>query len=443
MDDLEIRLLHALKIDGRVSFSRLARVLGVSDQTVARRCRKLQPDVSMRVLLEQRSEPDRVLKAGSIGPLAIEALERIGLGDELVAAEQETMAGYAQMAEQTADAVPGGRPDVIARAQREHFAGLEKIEAARRSEPGRRRMRVPQPVLVEILRRKAEHIGVRLLSAHTMTGLRQDEDGVTVAVRTPDGEQEFRSRYLLGCDGGGSAVRTAAGFEFPGTGPAMLGRQGVVELVGPAQIPPGIHDVPGGVLVYGLGVDRVAALEFVPPPDEDLGRLTERELREAVERVAGIDLGVGRMRAGGRFTDEARHVPTYRKGWVLFRVRALSEVMNLEEYQNVRERTEKALRDEREFSLTCDRMVHQVMLNSTRAPGAIGAEHMRAGRHYVTAEAPLFVDSPAIFGVPSSALLYHLRTPITEYFARAPRGFRAAREQGYVAVGPPPASTGC
>lgn len=45
-----MRLLHALTIDGRVSFSRLAKVLGVSDQTVARRYRKLQSDVSMRVI---------------------------------------------------------------------------------------------------------------------------------------------------------------------------------------------------------------------------------------------------------------------------------------------------------------------------------------------------------------------------------------------------------
>ncbi|MCF3175868.1 FAD-dependent monooxygenase [Streptomyces sioyaensis] len=269
------------------------------------------------VVLEQRSEPDRVLKAGSIGPLAVEALQRIGLRDELVAAEQDTMAGYAQMARQPADGPAGGEPSALAQAQREHFAGLEKIEASRRSEPTRRRMRVPQPVLVEMLRRKAERIGVRLLLAHTVTGLRQDEDGVTVAVGTPDGDKEFRARYLLGCDGGGSAVRTAAGFAFPGTGPTMLGRQGVVELADATQIPPGIHDVPGGVLVYGLGVDRVAALEFVPPPEEDQGPLTEQELHEAVERVAGIDLGVRRMRAGGRFTDEARHVPSYRKGRVL------------------------------------------------------------------------------------------------------------------------------
>ena len=37
LDDLDRRLLHALHLDGRVSFRTLAAVLGVSDQTVSRR----------------------------------------------------------------------------------------------------------------------------------------------------------------------------------------------------------------------------------------------------------------------------------------------------------------------------------------------------------------------------------------------------------------------
>ncbi len=37
-DDLDRGLIHALHIDGRAPFSRIAAVLGVSAQTVARRC---------------------------------------------------------------------------------------------------------------------------------------------------------------------------------------------------------------------------------------------------------------------------------------------------------------------------------------------------------------------------------------------------------------------
>ena len=42
LDALDLKLLHALQIDGRAPFSRIAEVLGVSDQTVARRFRRLR-----------------------------------------------------------------------------------------------------------------------------------------------------------------------------------------------------------------------------------------------------------------------------------------------------------------------------------------------------------------------------------------------------------------
>ena len=49
------------------------------------------------LVLERRMERDLLARAGSMGPLAFEALERLGLGDELLRAEQETLASYARM----------------------------------------------------------------------------------------------------------------------------------------------------------------------------------------------------------------------------------------------------------------------------------------------------------------------------------------------------------
>ncbi|MEU5576479.1 Lrp/AsnC family transcriptional regulator [Streptomyces huasconensis] len=49
-DELDLKLLHALEIDGRAPFSRIAAVLGVSDQTVARRFRRLRAEAGLRVL---------------------------------------------------------------------------------------------------------------------------------------------------------------------------------------------------------------------------------------------------------------------------------------------------------------------------------------------------------------------------------------------------------
>lgn len=58
LDVLDHRIVHALQIDGRASFSRLATVLGVSEQTVARRWRRLREDGVLRVL--GLPTPDRV-----------------------------------------------------------------------------------------------------------------------------------------------------------------------------------------------------------------------------------------------------------------------------------------------------------------------------------------------------------------------------------------------
>ncbi|MBI0318730.1 Lrp/AsnC family transcriptional regulator, partial [Streptomyces javensis] len=49
-DPLDLKLLQALQLDGRAPFNRIAHALGVSDQTVARRFRRLRTTVQLRVL---------------------------------------------------------------------------------------------------------------------------------------------------------------------------------------------------------------------------------------------------------------------------------------------------------------------------------------------------------------------------------------------------------
>jgi DNA-binding Lrp family transcriptional regulator len=50
LDDIDRGLVHALHIDGRAPFSRIAAVLGVSTQTVARRYQRLRADAGLRVV---------------------------------------------------------------------------------------------------------------------------------------------------------------------------------------------------------------------------------------------------------------------------------------------------------------------------------------------------------------------------------------------------------
>jgi 2-polyprenyl-6-methoxyphenol hydroxylase-like FAD-dependent oxidoreductase len=51
---------------------------------------------------------------------------------------------------------------------------------------------------------------------HTLAGLRQDHDGVTITAQTPNGLTTIRGCYLLACDGARSTTRKLLGLEFPG-----------------------------------------------------------------------------------------------------------------------------------------------------------------------------------------------------------------------------------
>ena len=50
LDDVDRSLVHALQVDGRAPFGRIAEVLGVSDQTIARRYRRLRSAGALRVV---------------------------------------------------------------------------------------------------------------------------------------------------------------------------------------------------------------------------------------------------------------------------------------------------------------------------------------------------------------------------------------------------------
>ena len=72
-------------------------------------------------------------------------------------------------------------------------------------------------VLFEGLER-FDHVRVRFAtSAHTFE---EDGDGVRVLADGPDGPEEFRAAYLVGTDGGRSAVRKHLGVSFDGQSPS-------------------------------------------------------------------------------------------------------------------------------------------------------------------------------------------------------------------------------
>ena len=70
-------------------------------------------------------------------------------------------------------------------------------------------------------------LAVTIYRGREVTGFAQDETGVDVELS--DG-QSLRAQYLVGCDGGRSLVRKAAGIEFPGWDPTTSSLIAQVEM---------------------------------------------------------------------------------------------------------------------------------------------------------------------------------------------------------------------
>ena len=165
---------------------------------------------------------------------------------------------------------------------------------------------------------------VAFYRSRDVTGFAQDDTGVVVELS--DGSS-LRGAYLVGCDGGRSVVRKAAGIEFPGWDPTMSNLIGEVEV---AEEPPlGIHRTPLGMYSFGRREFEIRDGQVIFKPEGPVGVMapeqsvgatgepTLDDLRAALIAVCGKDYGVHSPTWISRFTDMARQAATYRKGRVL------------------------------------------------------------------------------------------------------------------------------
>ena len=165
----------------------------------------------------------------------------------------------------------------------------------------------------EILCAWVHELGVPLRYGVEVTGLAQDEAGVTIEVA--DGSA-IRARYLVGCDGGRSLVRKRAGIAFPGSDPTMSFL--LAEAVVDAHAPWGLHRDALGVIAFGKTEDGKAARMVVR--EERVGHTappTRDDLRAALVGKYGTDFGLQEPTWISRFTDATRQAATYRDRRVL------------------------------------------------------------------------------------------------------------------------------
>ncbi len=167
-------------------------------------------------------------------------------------------------------------------------------------------------------------LAVPIYRGRDVTGFEQSDSEVLVALS--DG-QPLRAEYVVGCDGGRSLVRKAAGIMFPGWDATTSSLIAEVELSeepewGTRRDASGVHslgrveyEIRDGEIIYAdHGPVRVLVTEqqIGPANEPTLG-----DLSEALIAVWGTDYGIHSPTWISRFTDMTRQAAAYRERRVL------------------------------------------------------------------------------------------------------------------------------
>jgi 2-polyprenyl-6-methoxyphenol hydroxylase-like FAD-dependent oxidoreductase len=239
-------------------------------------------------IVERRTNPGLVgARAGGLHARTIEVLDQRGIADRFLSE------GYTAQV-----AAFSGIPLSISDFPTRHNYGLA----------------LRQKHIERILAGWVEELAVPIYRGREVTGFTQDGTGVDVELA--DG-QPLRARYLVGCDGGRSLIRKAAGIEFPGSDATTSNLIAEVEL---AEEPAtwGIHR--DGLGIHALSRPEEGGPVGVLVTERHVGATgdpTLRDLSEALIAVYGTDYGVHSPTSLSRFTDTTRQAANYRKGRVL------------------------------------------------------------------------------------------------------------------------------
>ena len=158
-----------------------------------------------------------------------------------------------------------------------------------------------------------DELGVPVLLGREVVGLRQDADGVDAELS--DGTT-LRAAYVVGCDGGRSTVRRAAGIEFAGWDPTI---SFVIAEVSMTEAPPvGVRREAGGIgPVDPTRPDGPYRVVLKEPGVGHAADPTLDDLRALLVAAHGTDFGVHDPTWISRFTDACRQATSYRAGRVL------------------------------------------------------------------------------------------------------------------------------
>ncbi|WP_329547891.1 rifampin monooxygenase [Streptomyces sp. NBC_01356] len=254
------------------------------------------------VVLEKLTEPTTQSRGQGLHARSVEMMDQRGLLDRFLAVSEKFQVGglFGGIAKPWPDRLDTAHPYGVA---------------------------TPQPLTERLLNERALELGTEIRRGCEVVGLSQseddgDEDGAGVTVELADGTR-LRSRYLVGADGGRSAVRKLLGVGFPGEPAKVETLLGEMEVTAdPATIAAAVEEVHKTQLRFGVAPpDENGVCRVVVPADgvtEDrAAEPTLDDFKKQLRAFAGTDFGVHSPRWLSRFGDATRQAERYRVGRVL------------------------------------------------------------------------------------------------------------------------------
>ncbi|QUQ69593.1 FAD-dependent monooxygenase [Kutzneria sp. CA-103260] len=194
-----------------------------------------------------------------------------------------------------------------------HFAGLFPLRFDRLDTSHPYALTTPQAATERILAEWVQELGVPVHRGRELKNLTQSGD---VTAEFADGTTA-RARYLVGCDGGRSAVRKLAGIDFPGEPSRMDAYLADVEVTEPPPI--GFRITESGLFGHypvDDDVHRIIVSAADVSEDRDVSPMLQ-EISRRVGEVTGRDFGLHSPRWLSRFGTPSRLAASYRDGRVL------------------------------------------------------------------------------------------------------------------------------
>ncbi|PRH77278.1 tRNA-dependent cyclodipeptide synthase [Streptomyces solincola] len=185
-----------------------------------------------------------------------------------------------------------------------------------------------------------------------------------------------------------------------------------------------VHDLARWSTEHFDRVDFVYTDRYVAEMYEASGYPADDARRKAVKNLRGVRAKV------------TNAVQAVDPAGTRVRAHPMSAFADNPAYREIHDALHRRLEVDAEFRATCDALIDAYLSSKVLGGATATARQREVCLRYVCAEAPLFLDTPAILGVPSSLNCYHQLLPMAELLYARGSGLRASRNQGHAIVTP-------